>query len=67
MPKLLHWCDEASFAHWTSDAAEMPSMEEAHQRLGTTGRTSKVSHPSAPHEAGRTVSEGLPRVLQNLR
>jgi hypothetical protein len=67
MPKLLQWCDESSFAHWTIAAAAMPSMEEAHQRLRTAGRTSKLNRPSAAHLAGLTVSDGLPRVSLNLQ
>ena len=50
MPKLLHWCDEASIVHWTQDdAAPPPSWDEADRRMRTQGRPSKVRHPSAVH------------------
>ncbi len=49
MPKLLHWCDEASVVHWTQDDATPPSWEEAVRRMRTQGRASKVRHPSAAH------------------
>jgi heme-degrading monooxygenase HmoA len=62
MPKLLEWCDEASFAHWAVDDPALPSMEEAHRRMITDGRLSKVNHPSSAHAAGRTAMEGPPRV-----
>jgi hypothetical protein len=67
MPHLLHWCDEASFAHWSTDTPGLPSVEEAYQRMTTIGKLSKVNHPSRLHQAGRTVSEGMPRVGVNLR
>src|SRR6266850_5865747 len=62
MPHLLDWCDEASYTHWTVDAPALPTMEEAYERLSTSGRISKVHHPSALQASGHAVSEGLPRV-----
>jgi hypothetical protein len=46
MPKLRSWCDEASVARWTQDSADLPDWTEAHRRLATHGRPSKVDHPS---------------------
>jgi hypothetical protein len=45
MPRLLHWCDEASVAHWLQDSPEPPSWQEAHRRLQNEGRRSKVNNP----------------------
>ena len=58
MPHLLHWCDEASIAHWDQPDATLPSWEEADRRMRETGRISKVLHPS-PHHA--TLSYRPPR------
>ena len=33
MPRLLNWCDEASVARWTQDAAQPPMWEEVQQRI----------------------------------
>ena len=49
MPHLMHWCDEASVAHWTQEDATLPSWEEADRRMRETGRISKVLHPSPNH------------------
>ena len=49
MPHLMHWCDEASVAHWTQEEATLPSWEEADRRMRATGRVSKVNHPSPQH------------------
>lgn len=46
MPKLLDWCDEASVGNWEQPGAELPSWAEAHRRMATGGRLSKVRHPS---------------------
>jgi heme-degrading monooxygenase HmoA len=51
MRRLLEWCDEAALVHWMSDAAVLPSWEEAHTRLQRDGRRSKVNHPSRAHVA----------------
>ena len=51
MPKLMEWCDEAATAHWTQESATAPSWPEAHQKLITLGRRSKVRHPSKAQEA----------------
>ncbi len=49
MPKLMHWCDEASVAHWNEAAAEPPSWAEATRRMRAEGRPSKLRRPSAAH------------------
>jgi len=51
MRKLLNWCDEAALVHWTQDGEQLPAWDHAHTRLLTEGRTSKVSHPTAAHQA----------------
>jgi hypothetical protein len=53
MPKLLHWRSEAAIVHWTQESPELPDWFEAHRRMVTEGRQSKVNHPSADHEAFR--------------
>ena len=50
MPKLLDWCDEAALVHWEQDTAALPEWDEAHRRLVTQGRRSKVRYPSPAHE-----------------
>jgi hypothetical protein len=51
MRKLIHWCDEAALVHWTQEDATLPSWPEAHARLQSEGRRSKVNHPSPTHIA----------------
>jgi hypothetical protein len=51
MRSLLDWCDEAALVHWTQAGVELPSWEEAHNRIQREGRPSKVNHPSAAHTA----------------
>ncbi|HEX4320357.1 MAG TPA: DUF3291 domain-containing protein [Acidobacteriaceae bacterium] len=51
MPHLLHWCDEASVAHWIQPGAALPTWTEAETRMRETGRASKVNHPSPNHAA----------------
>lgn len=50
MPKLMHWCDEASVARWTQDTATLPTWQEAHRRMQSEGRRSKVRFPSAAQD-----------------
>ncbi len=61
MPKLMHWCDEASVAHWEQEDATLPSWSEADQRMRTIGRISKVRHPS-PQHAGLNYAPPKPAV-----
>jgi hypothetical protein len=49
MPKLMHWCDEASVAHWTQEEDALPSWGQADERMRKDGRVSKVLHPSGAH------------------
>ncbi len=56
MSHLMHWCDEASVAHWTQEEEALPSWSEADRRMRTEGRASKVNHPS-PHHADLTYQE----------
>lgn len=51
MPKLLGWCDEAALVRWAQENSELPTWAEAHARLQSVGRRSKVNHPSAAHIA----------------
>ena len=61
MPHLLKWCNEASYVHWEQDDATLPSIEVAHERLRTSGRLSKVNHPTAAQRDGRTASDVKPQ------
>ena len=67
MPKLLRWCDEASFVHWEQPAASAPDVDAAFARLSREGKLSKVHKPSARHQAGHTVSDARPGALQQLK
>jgi len=51
MPKLTHWCDEASIVHWAQPDCTVPGWVEADARMRGEGRPSKVRHPSADHAA----------------
>lgn len=53
MPRLQHWCDEASVIRWRAEAADLPAWDEAERRMTEAGRLSRVRHPSAAHAAGR--------------
>ena|SRR5688572_11859354 len=53
MKKLPGWCDEGAMVHWIQDDATLPDWKEAHRRLQSGGRPSKVDHPSADHLAFR--------------
>ncbi len=58
MPKLKHWCDEASAAHWTQETPTV-SWADAEGGLAQHGWTSKVLHPSPAHATGSPL--GSPR------
>jgi hypothetical protein len=62
MPRLLDYCSEASLARWTQDTADLPTGAAMLERLTSSGRVSKVRHPTPGHAAGQTVPDGrVPR------
>jgi hypothetical protein len=60
MPRLAGWCDEGSVTHWTQESDELPDWLDAHRRMSTQGRPSRVDRPSRAHQAGIIAR---PRVL----
>jgi hypothetical protein len=55
MPRLQHWCDEASLSQWEQDSAALPEWREAERRLRREGRVSVVKHPSPAQQSGATL------------
>jgi hypothetical protein len=66
MPRLLNWCDEASYTHWEEPAAAAPTADTARDRLARAGKTSKVRFPSAQQRAGRTAPGAAPTIGRRL-
>lgn len=60
MPKLMHWCDEASVAYWQQDGSVLPDGDAMLEKMHALGRLSKVRHPTPDHAAGRTAGSGKP-------
>ena len=54
---LSEMCNEASVARWQQEGIELPTWEEAHGRMLTEGKQSKVKHPSPLQSSGRTAPE----------
>ena len=57
MTRLADWCDEAAIAHWQQRDATVPGPEEMLRRMQSTGRVSRVNHPTAGHAGGKTVPD----------
>ena len=68
MPRLLEWCDEASYVHWIPTNASVPDWPEAYEHLMSEGRLSRVAHPSPDHEARHFARPRLkPLIGQDLK
>ena len=67
MPRLVEWCDEAAYAHWSTADASVPSWPEAYEHLLKEGRLSRVAHPSGDHQARHFPEPRLhPLIGQNV-
>ncbi len=64
MPKLMHWCDQASIAHWVQEGDTLPDWREADHRMRSEGRVSKVHHPAEGHDP---MAFDLPRGIGGIR
>src|SRR5579872_4858059 len=68
MPKLVEWCDEASYTHWAGEGNSLPEWPEAYERLASEGRLSRVARPSPDHTARRFPKPRLhPAIGQELK
>ena len=67
MPKLLKWCDEASVAHWDQESPSLPDWPEAHRRMVSEGRASKVHNPSPNHAARAFPPPRVGRLAREIR
>jgi hypothetical protein len=64
MPRLVEWCDEASYAQWVPTRDSVPSWQEAYEHLIAEGRLSRVEHPSPDHEARRFAKPRLRPLIE---
>lgn len=55
MPKLQHWCDEASVVHWNDTAGQLPDWKLVREKMRDEGRLSRVRHPSQAQRKGVTA------------
>ena len=59
MRMLSEMCSEASVARWQQEGTELPTWEEAHRRMLTEGKLSKVKHPSPLQLSGLTAPDAM--------
>ncbi len=64
MPQLAVWCDEAAVVHWSAASDDLPTVQEAHRRIVSQGRLSKVRLPSLAHEVKRVEQPVVKGELQ---
>jgi heme-degrading monooxygenase HmoA len=68
MPKLVAWCDEAAYAHWTTSDDKLAEWPEACERLVNEGKLSRVENPSTDHTARRFAAPRLkPLIGQDIK
>jgi hypothetical protein len=46
MPKLVEWCDEATYVHWEQESDTAPDLSTAYTKLVNEGVVTKVKYPS---------------------
>ena len=51
MPSLMKWCDEASVVHWVTTSDELPTWEEAYERMIAEGRPSRLKRETSRHRS----------------
>lgn len=56
---LSAMCSEASVARWQQEGTDLPTWEEAHRRMLTEGKQSKVKHPSPLQASGKTAPDTM--------
>ena len=49
MARLDDWCDEATFADWDQDSADLPDWQTSYRRLVADGQAARLSNPSDAH------------------
>jgi hypothetical protein len=62
MPRLAHWCDEASYVHWEQEDLTMPNATIIFERLRDTGKLSHVKYPSGEHAGGAKTGKTEPKL-----
>jgi hypothetical protein len=68
MPRLVEWCDEASYGRWIATGAAVPSWQEAYEHLVAEGRLSRVAYPSPDHNARKFAKPRLmPLIALDLK
>lgn len=68
MPRLAKWCDEAAYAHWEPTSDQVPTWEEAYDRLVAKPHRSRVMHPTVDHNDRKFPKPRLsPLIGQDLR
>lgn len=59
MRMLSEMCSEASVTRWQQESTDLPTWEEAHRRMLSEGKLSKVKHPSQLQVAGKTAPDTM--------
>ena len=50
MARLDNWCDEATFADWEQDSADLPDWQTGYDHLIADGQVASLTHPSDAHQ-----------------